>query len=288
MQRLPFESISIQDIASALDDTGQLMSLMDVCGFFLCQRGSVEVSLNDHTFHIQAGDIYLYTPSTFVSVLRRSNDLEGIAVKCKLEFVLPMMERNVNVHDFLTLRENPCIRLDGVQQDSLEMMLATLRNRQCKLLELNPDSGIYSIMTQLVLSLAEAIVHELLFDYACNQHLLPQAQDAKDRVFQEFLVSLFRNYKKEREVMFYASEQRLTPRYFSSIVKEKSGHSALQWIVQMVISSICQILKNSDASLKEIAIDFNFPSQSFFGKYFKRYVGMSPKDYRTKMCQNIK
>ena len=24
----------------------------------------------------------------------------------------------------------------------------------------------------------------------------------------------------------------------------------------------------------------NFPTQSFFGKYFKQYVGVSPKEYR--------
>jgi AraC family transcriptional activator of pobA len=30
----------------------------------------------------------------------------------------------------------------------------------------------------------------------------------------------------------------------------------------------------------EIADQLNFPTQSFFGKYFKQYVGISPKEYR--------
>ena len=33
-------------------------------------------------------------------------------------------------------------------------------------------------------------------------------------------------------------------------------------------------------SVQEIAYSLNFPSASFFGKYFKRYVGMSPLEYR--------
>ena len=35
-------------------------------------------------------------------------------------------------------------------------------------------------------------------------------------------------------------------------------------------------------SIKEIATKLNFPTQSFFGKYFKQYVGISPKEYRNK------
>ena len=34
------------------------------------------------------------------------------------------------------------------------------------------------------------------------------------------------------------------------------------------------------AQIKEIADQLNFPTQSFFGKYFKQYVGISPKEYR--------
>ena len=40
------------------------------------------------------------------------------------------------------------------------------------------------------------------------------------------------------------------------------------------------LLEMPDLSIKEIATRFNFPSQSFFGKYFKHYVGCSPKAYR--------
>lgn len=280
MENLPFENISIEDIASAFGDTSQLMSLMDVCGFFLCQHGSADVSLNGQTFHIEAGDVYIYTPSTFVSVLNRSQDIEGIAVKCQLGFVLPMLERIVNPRDLLSLREAPCFRLPEAQKNSLESLLEVLRNRQMILRDLQPDSTTYSIMQQLVLALAEAVVHELLFDYAINKHLVSQAQDSKDRIFQLFLMSLFKNYKREREVAFYADEQCLSPRYFSSIIKEKTGHSASQWIIQMVISSIKQVLRTTDYSVKEVAMQFNFPSQSFFGKYFKQYVGVSPKEYR--------
>ena len=39
-------------------------------------------------------------------------------------------------------------------------------------------------------------------------------------------------------------------------------------------------IKNARKSIKQIAMDMNFPSQSFMGKYFKEHVGMSPTEYR--------
>ena len=50
--------------------------------------------------------------------------------------------------------------------------------------------------------------------------------------------------------------------------------------MQMVITEAKQLLEGSDLSIKEIANQLNFPTQSFFGKYFKQYVGISPKEYR--------
>ena len=47
--------------------------------------------------------------------------------------------------------------------------------------------------------------------------------------------------------------QHITPRYFSTIIKEKSGNSALQWIVQMVITEAKQLLEGWIQYQKEIA-----------------------------------
>ena len=94
------------------------------------------------------------------------------------------------------------------------------------------------------------------------------------------MLSLFRSYRKERNVNYYTKKQHISPRYFSSIIKEKSGSSASYWIVQMVITEAKQLLESSNLSIKEVAAQLNFPTQSFFGKYFKQYVGMSPKEYR--------
>lgn len=277
---LPFQHVLLSDMTDSLNHRDNLMALMDVVGFFLCQQGSVDVSLNEQTYHIQSGDIYFYTPSTFVSVLQHSNDLRGVTFKCQLDFILPLLERLVDGRNLLQMRDHPCISLTAVQQRRIEEMSAFVVEH-LELLEAASDETLSGqVLWRLVLSLGESLFNELIYAYSCNQGMVPEVKDGKDRIFQAFLVSLFKNHKKEREVMYYAREQCLSPRYFSSVIKERSGHSALQWIIQMVISTARQLLENTDMSIKEMAAEFNFPSQSFFGKYFKQYVGVSPKEYR--------
>jgi AraC-like DNA-binding protein len=40
------------------------------------------------------------------------------------------------------------------------------------------------------------------------------------------------------------------------------------------------LLKSTNMTIQQISEELNYPSQSFFGKYFKRIVGVSPSDYR--------
>ncbi|MDR0368520.1 MAG: helix-turn-helix domain-containing protein, partial [Bacteroidales bacterium] len=42
------------------------------------------------------------------------------------------------------------------------------------------------------------------------------------------------------------------------------------------------LLKSTNMTVQQISDELNFPSQSFFGKYFHRVVGVSPKEYRQK------
>ncbi|KAB5217038.1 helix-turn-helix domain-containing protein, partial [Bacteroides ovatus] len=49
---------------------------------------------------------------------------------------------------------------------------------------------------------------------------------------------------------------------------------------ELVILEAKALLNSSSMNIQEIADRLNFANQSFFGKYFKHYTGMSPKEYR--------
>ena len=101
-----------------------------------------------------------------------------------------------------------------------------------------------------------------------------------DVIFTRFIHLVEENFKSERRVGWYAEQLCITPKYLSETVKNVSKRTPNEWIDRYVTFELRIQLRNFNKSIKEIAIDMNFPNQSFLGKYFKEHVGMSPSEYR--------
>lgn len=101
-----------------------------------------------------------------------------------------------------------------------------------------------------------------------------------DVLSKQFLEIVKDNFRRERQLKFYADALCITPRYLSRVVKECTGSSAADWIERYVVLEARALLKSTTMTIQQISDELNFPSQTFFGKYFKRRVGMSPKEYR--------
>ena len=84
----------------------------------------------------------------------------------------------------------------------------------------------------------------------------------------------------ERSIGFYAERLCLTPKYLSQVVHAVSGRHAGEWIRDYVILEAKALLKSGQYTTQQVADMLNFPNQSFFGVYFKKAVGCSPKAYR--------
>ncbi len=111
----------------------------------------------------------------------------------------------------------------------------------------------------------------------------PQTKPGRSEVlFEEFMALLQQHNKRERNVGFYAERMDITPKYLSTVVKEVSGKTAARWIDDSVILEAKTLLKYSGLSIREIAAQLNFSTQSFFGKYFKQHTGTSPSLYKRK------
>ena len=96
------------------------------------------------------------------------------------------------------------------------------------------------------------------------------------------------NNGRVRSVKKYAEALCITPKYLSFISKNVSGKTALEWIHQSTTETIVRYLRNSNMSIKEIADTLNFPNLSFFGKFTKSQLGMSPTEYRRQQSMSRK
>lgn len=280
---LPFQKLNISDIAQHLDQEGRINSVLSICGFLLCQKGSAQIRLGESVHTISEGDLYIYVSSTFIHVLSWSSDIEGIVFKSTLDYILPFVERAAAQRIILNIRHQPSITLTLEEQRSIEELSHLLDRKLTIYNNLKEDTVQRRFLMREAECLSEALFTELFLYYTNHQSShTPEAPSHKDKIVYQFVTALFKDYKREREVQYYAEQQYLTPRYFSTIIKERTGKSALSWIAEMVTSKACQLLAYTDMPVKEIALSMNFPNQSFFGKYFKQYMKCSPLQYRKK------
>ena len=113
------------------------------------------------------------------------------------------------------------------------------------------------------------------FDYFVNSNKKNISRQSIQ--FRNFIELLNEYTIREREVQFYAKKLGITPKYLSALCIAYSGKNASTWIDEYVIVRAKELLREQRYSVREVGEILNFPSQSFFGRYFKRYMGISPK-----------
>ncbi|MDE5808054.1 MAG: helix-turn-helix domain-containing protein [Muribaculaceae bacterium] len=129
----------------------------------------------------------------------------------------------------------------------------------------------------LVFEVASFVCRSL---YKCYEPFKDEIMANQGRMANRFLSLVQDNYKKERFLDFYASKLEITPKHLSRTIKAQTGFTAVEWIERFVILEAKVLLKSTNLTIQQIADELNFPSQSFFGKYFKKYSGKSPKEFR--------
>ena len=116
--------------------------------------------------------------------------------------------------------------------------------------------------------------------YKCYLPMMEDMKFANNRLLDKFMTLVQQNFKSERFLEFYADKLEITPKHLSRTVKALTGFTAVDWIERYVVLEAKVLLKSTNLTIQQIADELNFHSQSFFGKYFKKKVGMSPKDFR--------
>lgn len=87
-------------------------------------------------------------------------------------------------------------------------------------------------------------------------------------------------YLVEKTVEFYAQKMLMTSRHLSSVLKQVTGHTAIQIINQYIINEAKALLSSSSLSIKEIATKLKFSDQYAFSHFFKKHLNLSPREYR--------
>ena len=105
-------------------------------------------------------------------------------------------------------------------------------------------------------------------------------QFREKEICRKLIQLITEHYKDQRCAQFYADQLGISLQHLSTTVKQVTGKSVLDTIAYIVIIDAKAQLKGTDMTIQEIAYSLNFPNPSFFCKFFRRHVGMSPLEFR--------
>ena len=134
---------------------------------------------------------------------------------------------------------------------------------------------------ELIIHLLRYLYLELFSAYEKEASLMTTRKDTrKEELANKFFGLIMKHFKENKDVAFYADKLCITSKYLTMVIKEVSGKSAKDWIVEYIVLEIKALLKNTNMNIQEIAVKTNFANQSSLGRFFRKHTGMSLSQYR--------
>ena len=106
--------------------------------------------------------------------------------------------------------------------------------------------------------------------------------DRYDEAFQNLRSSVYLEPARQWHVSECASKHGLSTPYFQKLYKSYFGNTFVQDVVRSRMEHAKHFLLMSNYSIKEIAALCGYNNETFFMKQFKKNIGMTPSQYRTK------
>lgn len=242
----------------------------------LCHAGTARFRMDTRSYQFSRNDIAIVLPTTEVKDLKCSRNFKATCLFVSFE----MMSKNNpdigwGIKGYLFSKENPVV--------SLSEMDAGKCLYNFKLLQEKYEDGEHLFCKEIVNLQLQIFVMEMwnIFSKEIEKRTI---SNQKGSLFERFLQLVQEHCMEEREVDFYAGKLFVTPKYLTEVCKKNSGKTASEWIQNYTTHSVIILLENKSLSFTEIADALHFSSQSFFSRYVRKVLGVSPSDYRLRMA----
>lgn len=243
----------------------------------LCHSGKGQFQLDNKKYSIETNDIVIFLPSQEVQDLLFSPDFSATFLLVSFNL---MSKNNPDIawgiKGYLFSKENPVVRLENELTKNCKQHFYLLKEKY--------DDDKHRFRNEIVNHQLQIFVMEMWNVFAGKMEQLTKSDNGS--LFQRFLNLVEIHCMEEREVEFYASQLFITPKYLSEVCKKNSGKSASEWIQNFTTSRLILLLRNDNLTFTQIADSMNFSSLSFFSRYVKKMLGVSPSEYRNQIGAN--
>ena len=246
---------------------------IDMTMAIIYEQGSADLKINMRDYHIEAPAVLLVLNDQIYQSAGHSEDLRSKVILMSRSFSDSLF---ANSGEILPLKssimKNPVMKIEN-EENVFGQFFQLLQNIAA------------SPRQEFKIESARHLTLSMFYGYSHLKHEVNEVKSTNSRqeeIFTKFTELLERHHKKEREIAFYADKMCITSKHLSQVIKDYTGKTALSIIEEYVISEAKSMLLSTTMSIQQISDELKFPSQSVFGKYFKRVAGISPSEYRNR------
>ena len=244
---------------------------VDMTMAIIYEKGFVRAKINMVEYKIEAPSVVIIVNDSIFQPLEYSEDLKSKIIVMSREFSNSMFSNLTEIRSIPnSLYANSVFIMDNsnfVFDKYYDLLLNLVSSPKIK----------FKVEAARHMTLA------MFYGYTFDEHGVDEKRNKSSRqemLHSKFIDLLSRNFRTEREVKFYAEKLCVTPKYLSQVVSGLTGRTPSDYIEEFVVMESKALLNSTPMTIQQVSDELHFPSQSFFGKYFKRIVGMSPKEYR--------
>ena len=240
--------------------------------FVLCTRGTVRATINLSEYTITHNDFVTVLPGSFIQIHEVSSDTRVCFAGFSSEFISRVSYVETYLDFLPMILDNPIMTLQEEVAQLYRNAFSLLIRAYSLPNTLDNKEILMSIFTIFFQGVGEL--------YKRCKPTTNEPIKREHELYRQFIQLLMTHYTQEHEVSFYAKKCGVTPAHFSGAIRKASGHSPLAIITGIIIMNAKAQLKSTRLPVKEIAFSLGFNNLSFFNKYFRKHVEMTPQEYR--------
>lgn len=266
---LLIDVVELKDIKKfLLKKSLHVLSYYDIT---LITEGEGFFRIDDTNHHAKAMDVFFSFPNQL-----REWDTEnlgnGYALIFEEEFLLSFFNDPHFIHHISYFKKNRSSVMLSLSPVEFEHMNALIR-------QIKHEIAGYTIKNKHIL---RALLYQALMylDRAFTEQNNVSSTSDRNTYVEGFLRLVYSDFQKKHSVQYYAEKLYITPNYLNELVKKETGISAKQMIQNKLIAEAKKYLLYSNRTIVEISESLSFETPSYFIRFFRKYVGSTPLQFR--------